>query len=150
MTKVRVRTGDEGSVLILGIGLLGVCVMALAVVTDAGSAFLQRKNLYSVADAAALAGAQSIDPSSYYKQGATKATHLDPQAAIAKARNYLTKPEVIAAHPGLTIDSVTTDGVNIQVDLSIPIAVPFVKALHREPARVRATARLDYRSFKRE
>ena len=141
-----IKKADEGSVLILGIGLLGVCVLALVVVTDAGSAFLQRRNLYSVADAAALAGAQTIDLPSYYEHGASQGTNLDGGAAVAKARGYLAQREVIAAHPGLTVDSVTTDGVNIQVDLSIPITVPFVNALHREPARVRATARLDYRT----
>ena len=143
---MRIKKADEGSVLILGIGLLGVCLLALVVVTDAGSAFLQRRNLYSVADAAALAGAQTIDLPSYYEHGASQGTKLDAGSAVAKARGYLAQREVIAAHPGLTVDSVTTDGVNIQVDLSIPITVPFVNALHREPARVRATARLDYRA----
>ena len=51
--RTRIKKAEEGSVLILGIGLLGVCLLALVVVADAGSAFLQRKNLYSVADAAA-------------------------------------------------------------------------------------------------
>lgn len=137
---------DEGSVLILGIGLLGICLLALVVVTDAGSAFLQRKNLYSVADAAALAGAQSIDLTNYYAHGASLATRLDGQSAIQKARKYLSSSEVVAAHPGLVVDSVSTDGVNLQVDLSVPVTVPFLAALHQDVARVRATARLDYRN----
>ena len=144
--RTRIKKAEEGSVLILGIGLLGVCLLALVVVADTGSAFLQRKNLYSVADAAALAGAQTLDLPIYYEQGASQATHLDGRSAVAKARGFLAKSEVIAAHPGLTVDSITTDGQSIQVDLSIPITVPFVNALHREPARVRATARLDYRT----
>ena len=112
--RTRIKKAEEGSVLILGIGLLGVCLLALVVVADAGSAFLQRKNLYSVADAAALAGAQTLDLPIYYSRRDDR------------------------SHP--------TDGQSIQVDLSIPITVPFVNALHREPARVRATARLDYRT----
>lgn len=142
----RIALNDQGSVLILGIGLLGVCLLALVVVTDAGSAFLQRKNLYSIADAAALAGAQIIDLPSYYQDGATTATHLDGQGAVMKARVYLNSPELLAAHPGLVVDSVSTDGVNLQVDLSIPVQVPFLQPLHDSMARVRATARLDYRA----
>lgn len=140
------KRNDEGSVLILGIGLLGVCLLALVVVADAGSAFLQRKNLYSVADAAALAGAQTIDLPNYYAHGASLATRLDAQSAVMKARKFLSQPEVLAAHPGLVVDSVSTDGAQVQVDLSVPVTVPFLSALHQDVARVRATARLDYRS----
>ena len=145
MNIKRSVTNDQGSVLILGIGLLGVCLLALVVVTDAGSAFLQRKNLYAVADAAALAGAQVIDLPNYYRQGATAGTHLDGQAAVAKARGYLKSVAILAAHPGLVVDSVSTDGVNLRVDLSIPVQVPFFQPLSGSMARVRATARLDYR-----
>ncbi len=145
MNIKQIAGSDQGSVLILGIGLLGVCLLALVVIVDSGSAFLQRKNLYSIADAAALAGAQVIDLPSYYRQGATLATHLDGQAAVVKARSYLKQPELLAEHPGLVVDSVSTDGVNLRVDLSIPVQVPFFQPLSGSMARVRATARLDYR-----
>jgi len=44
---------DEGSIMLLGIGMIGVCLLALAVITDSASAFIQQRELQSVADSIA-------------------------------------------------------------------------------------------------
>lgn len=73
-----VAVGDErGSVLLLGVGLVIVCLLAIAVITDVSAAFLQRRSLMSVADAAAIAGAQAIDQGAYYANGASVGTRLN-------------------------------------------------------------------------
>jgi Flp pilus assembly protein TadG len=143
--EVRFWKRDDGSVLILGIGLVGVCLLALAVVTDTTSAFLQRRSLYSIADSAALAGSQAIDLASYYANGASQATRLDTSAVTRKARSYLLGEGIQQQHPGLQIDAVTSDGITVQVDLSAPVKLPFLGALRTDVIRVRSTARLDYR-----
>ena len=143
--EVRFWKRDDGTVLILGIGLVGVCLLALAVVADTTSAFLQRRSLYSVADSAALAGSQAIDLAHYYASGASQGTRLDSSAVTRKARSYLLRESIQQEHPGLHVDAVTTDGITVQVDLSATIRLPFLGALWHDVIRVRSTARLDYR-----
>jgi hypothetical protein len=139
------RGSDEGSILILGIGLVGICLLAIAVVTDTTSAFLQRRSLYSLADSAALAGAQAVDLASYYRNGAGETTRLNSGAVTSKARAFLLSASIQREHPGLRVDGVTSDGLTVQVDLSAPITLPFLGALTSEVIEVRSTARLDYR-----
>ena len=135
--------GERGSVLLLGIGLMTVCLLAIVLVVDAASAFLQRRALMSVADAAALAGAQAIDIAAYYRDGAAVGTRLDParvrSAAVAQVARV---PEARA----IAVDGIETDGVTVRVRLSRDLDLPFWSELAQERVRVEASARLDYRS----
>lgn len=72
------RPRDEGSILVLSLGFIVICILALAVVVDASSVFLARRGLQAQADAAALAGAQAIDLDAYYADGASARIRLDP------------------------------------------------------------------------
>ena len=81
MTK---RASDDGSILVLSLGFIVICILALAVVVDASTVFLARRALQSQADAAALAGAQAIDVDAYYSGGADARIRLDP-AGIRRA-----------------------------------------------------------------
>jgi Flp pilus assembly protein TadG len=74
---MRVRPRDEGSILVLSLGFIVICILALAVVVDASTVFLARRALQSQADGAALAGAQAIDLDSYYDKGASARIRLD-------------------------------------------------------------------------
>ncbi|MFZ9988498.1 MAG: pilus assembly protein TadG-related protein [Candidatus Nanopelagicales bacterium] len=74
---MRVRPRDEGSILVLSLGFIVICILALAVVVDASTVFLARRALQSQADGAALAGAQAIDLDSYYAKGASARIRLD-------------------------------------------------------------------------
>jgi hypothetical protein len=75
MTK---RASDEGSILVLSLGFIVICILALAVVVDASTVFLARRALQAQADTAALAGAQAIDVDAYYSGGADTRIRLDP------------------------------------------------------------------------
>lgn len=75
MTK---RASDEGSILVLSLGFIVICILALAVVVDASTVFLARRALQAQADTAALAGAQAIDVDAYYSGGADARIRLDP------------------------------------------------------------------------
>ncbi len=136
--------GEAGSTLILGIGLVGICLLAVAVATDAGNAFLQHRQLFALADAAALAGAQSIDLPEYYAHGAREATRLDPGAVVARAREHLMQEA--SSIPGLHIDAVRSDGKEVVVQLSAPVRLAFLNALVEHSIQVTSAARLDFRS----
>ena len=131
---------DRGSVLIIGIGLVVVCLLGFAIVADASSAYLQRRALMSSADGAALAGAQDIDLDSYYVRGAGTGTRLEPGAVIRAARAHIR-----AVAPDATIERIMTDGVHVRVQLSAPVRIPFLGAGRTERVRVQGSARLDFR-----
>lgn len=139
------HSGERGSVILLGLGILGVCLVAIAVVVDATSAFAQRRQLYSLADAAALSGVQSIDLASYYATGAGAGTRLDAASVQQRVEESLAAAEAGAGVAGVRLDGVHTDGVSVRVDLSAPLRLPFLPWLGAGAARASSTARLDYR-----
>lgn len=77
MSRLR---DDRGSVMVLALGLLVVCVIAVGVIVDASTVFLARRSLQAQADSAALAGAQAIDVEAYYARGAAQGVRLDAGA----------------------------------------------------------------------
>ena len=120
--------GDRGSVLILGVGWVAVCLLALVVLVDASAAFLQRRELVSLADAAALAGAQAIDLDAYYEHGASSATRLEPRLVPVRVRQHLELAGATGAD-GLVLEEVSSDGTGVRVRLSIPLRLPFLAGL---------------------
>lgn len=121
-------TGDRGSVLILGVGWVAVCLLALVVLVDASAAFLQRRELVSLADAAALAGAQAIDIDAYYEHGASSATRLEPRLVPVRVRGHLDRAGA-ASIDGLVVEEVSSDGTGVRVRLSSPLRLPFLAGL---------------------
>ena len=136
---------ERGSVLLLGVGFVIVCLLAIAVVTDASAAFLQRRSLMSLADAAAIAGAQAIDQDAYYADGASVGTRLNPGLVRAAALRHLARTSASTAIPGLHVDGISSDGVRVVVALSSPLRLPFFGSIFAEMAQVQVAARLDYR-----
>lgn len=134
---------DRGSVLLLGVGLTAVCLLAFVVMVDASAAFLQRRQLLAVADAAALAAAQSIDLPAYYAEGATALTRLDVAGLPRRVRAHVAR----AGGPdGLTVDLVESDGRRVVVALSSPLRLPFLSSLVADRIRVESRAQLAYRA----
>ena len=82
---------DEGTVLLLIVGLVAVVGLLVAVVTDVTALYLQRRDLVSAADGAALAGAQAVDEETIYTQGLPTSgpLPLDEDAARAAVHEYL-------------------------------------------------------------
>lgn len=143
MNRVRrVLRDDEGSVLLVGIGFVIVCLLALVVVTDVSSAYLQRRSLMSLADGASLAGAQAVDLDHYYAHGASMGTRLAPGDVVTGARRHLAS--AIGSRT-VTVEQISTDGVNVRVRLSSPLHLPFLAAMYSGVTRVESTSRLDYR-----
>lgn len=110
---------DEGSVLVLALGMIVVCLMAVAVVVDASTVFLARRSLQSAADAAALAGAQAIDVDAYYERGAADGIALSPAEVRASVIRHLR----LADAPALV--SVTVDADTVVVRVRDRVRPPF-------------------------
>lgn len=136
---------DAGSVLLLGVVLVAVCLLALAVVADVSALFIQRRNLAAIADASALAGAQAVDLDEYYAHGAGRATALDPMIVAQVVRANIAAVVTSDKLSGLRLNGVESDGESVSVHLSAPISVPFLGELLAERTEVIARARLDYR-----
>ena len=138
----RVRDDDRGTVLVLGVGLIAVALLALLIAVNACSAFLQRSSLLSVADAAALAGAQAIDVDAYYANGATEGTRLDPAQVQSVVTRQIRRADGAS---DIAVERIDTDGRTVRVRLTRPLVLPFWRTGPDDVVRVEATARLDYR-----
>ena len=131
---------DRGSALILGVGMVAVCLLAVVVLVDASAAFLQRRELVSLADAAALAGAQGIDLAAYYADGAGPATRLDPSTVTRRVHDFLAGSDPL---DGMRIDDLECDGRVVRVVLSAPLTLPFLQR-GSDRVVVESRARLSY------
>jgi Flp pilus assembly protein TadG len=109
---VQRRSGDErGSVLISGLLLTLALLMVLGAAVDIGHAFIVRRDLSSLADGAALAGAQQLDQQAIH-QGQLA---LDPQQAQAAALSALSGEPGMQAHA-----EATPEQVHVQVTRRFP------------------------------
>lgn len=124
--------GDRGQASLLIIGLAVVLLMGVAVVVDASAAFLRRQDLDTVADGAALAGADagSRNLEVLYAEGVT-AERLDQAEALARAAvaEHLRRTGAHSAYPGLSyavgLDPVDRSVVvRVRAPLDLPLTVP--------------------------
>lgn len=136
---------DRGSVLILGTGLIVVCLLALSMLADASAAFLQRQRLQALADGAALAGAQAIDLDSYYVDGASRSTRLEANAVVSAARRHLSGSIAGPDAVGLVVERISSDGRSVVVGLRAPLDLPFLDDFFPADVRVESWAQLSYR-----
>ena len=133
---------QRGSVLLLGLGFMGVVLIALSVAVDASLAFVQRSVVQARADAAVLAGVQAIDIDSYYAQGATPGTALIPHDARSKTFQHLERANRSSQIDGLEIVAVTATSSSVEAVLRVPVRTAFWPI--EASISVRAQARLDY------
>jgi hypothetical protein len=127
------RRDDAGQSTVLIVGLAVVLLMAIAAVVDVTAAYLQRQALLTVADGAALAGADagSADEDALYGDGLGSDPRLDQRRAAAQAAvaDYLRASGAHGEHPGLTfgvrIDPVRDAVVvTVRAPLDLPLTVP--------------------------
>lgn len=118
-TEISVRD-DRGSVLVLALGFIVVCIIAVGVVVDASSVFMARRALQSQADAAALAGAQAIDVDEYYANGASPRIRLDHAAVGGAVRAHVAR----AGGPA-RLDGISLRDQEVIVRMSDTVRPPF-------------------------
>lgn len=124
---------EQGQATVMIIGLAVVLLMAIAVVIDASAAFLQRQGLDTVADGAALAGADagSRNLEVLYGEGVAGAGRLDQAEAVARAavHEHLRRTGAHVAYPGLTVEvrfDAAEDAVvvRLRAPLDLPLTLP--------------------------
>jgi Flp pilus assembly protein TadG len=139
---VTERARDQrGTVTLLIIGLAVVLLMMTAVVTDASAAYLQRQSLDTLADGAALTGADAgASGDEAYGDGLEADLHLDADVARAAVFNYLHRIGAYDRHPGLTVAvSVDSSTQRVIVEVHAPIHLPLHVPGSPEHATVGAT-----------
>jgi Flp pilus assembly protein TadG len=132
---------ERGSTLLLQVFLIAAAVLAVTVIADVGTAIAARQQLAATADQAALAGAQSLDLDSYYRQGATAAgLGLDPASAASAVHRYLAPAIAAAQQEGLEVEAVTVTDGELTVRLSCRAQLPFTATFGIDSVRVSASA----------
>ncbi len=136
------RVAESGQATILIVGLATVLAMAVAVVTDASAAYLQRQGLDNLADGAALAGADlGATGEDVYADGLDDnrlaITNAQARAAV---HDYLRRSQAFQRYPGLTVH-VAADAATqtVRVRLTAPLRLPLKVPGGPESARIGAT-----------
>jgi Flp pilus assembly protein TadG len=126
-----VRRDERGQATLLIVGLAFVLAMAVALVVDASAAYLQRQGLDTVADGAALRGADlGATGREVYTSGVPR-DRLDVTAAAVRGavHDYLATSGAYQSYPGLSfsvdVDRATsTVTVHVEAPLDLPLTVP--------------------------
>lgn len=143
---------ERGQTMLLIVGLAVVLMTAIAVVVDATAAFLQRQELMTEADGAALAGADagSRNEPDLYTDGLAGSRRLDLRWELARAAvaDHLAATRAAADHPGLRWTVTMADGgdsvvVRVRAPLELPIGFPGAPTTAPISATAAATVRLD-------
>jgi hypothetical protein len=110
--------------MIVGFGV--VLLMMAAVVTDASAAYLQRQGLDTLADGAALTGADAgASGDEAYGDGLDADLRLDEGVARAAVTGYLHRVGAYARYPGLSATVVVDrTGQRVIVSIRAPIHLP--------------------------
>ena len=125
---MRRRRGERGQTTIFIVGLAVVLLMTVAVVVDASAAFLRRQGLDTLADGAALAGADAgASGRDVYVNGVDpERLELFADSARAGVEDYLQRSGAHRRFPGLTyvvrVDPATR---SVSVVVRAPLELPF-------------------------
>lgn len=124
------RRTEDGAATVLIVGFAVVLALLVAVVVDASAAYLQRQGLDTLADGAALQGADLGATGVDVYQGGVPADTLALTAGQARAAvaAYLRDAGAFAEYPGLTYAvRVVGDRVEVRLraPLDLPLSVPF-------------------------
>lgn len=137
------RAGDRaerGSVTPLVVGFASILLMMIAVVVDASAAFLTRQSLATLAEGAALRGADlGAEGEEVYTGGlGERPLRLTESSARAAVSSYLSSVGAYADHPGLDV-SVSVDGTRVEVRLSADVDLPLTLPGAPDSAEVTGT-----------
>lgn len=137
--RARLRA-DDGSTLPLVAGF-GVLALALVlVVAAASSLYLERKQLFTLADGAALVGAEAFELSDVTVTSGRPAVRLDPAHVRRDVAAFLASTPN-GGFDGLVLEEATTpDGESARVTLSAIWRPPIVTVFFPDGVRLEATA----------
>jgi len=120
---------EDGSTLPLVLVLFLIAASFVAVAVGATALHLERLRLLTIADGAALAGAESFRVADVHMQGGAVVPSLSASAVAAAARRYLDDAHPTAFHGLRLRRATTTDGRSATVTLSAVWHPPIVNEL---------------------
>jgi hypothetical protein len=113
---------DDGTVLVLTLGLAGLLVVVVAVVVNVSAVVLAKRGVASAADGAAVSAAQALDVAALYEQGLGGQIPLSAADAAARVAAY--EADARAGQPGLRL-SVRIEGTTAVVTGVRVVRPPF-------------------------
>jgi uncharacterized membrane protein len=123
--------GESGAVLVAGLLLALSVLIVIGAAVDIGRAFIERRELVSLADGAALSGSQALDVDAVHAGQLV----LDPSEAQAAAL------AVLASEPGLQAQaSASSASVSVVVERKIPTLLLHLVGLPSLTVKAQATA----------
>ncbi|MEO8094699.1 MAG: pilus assembly protein TadG-related protein [Pseudolysinimonas sp.] len=136
----RRLSGDDGSVLPLICFYGALALLVTLIVASATSLYLERKRLFTLADGAALVGAESFTLADVSVTPSGPRVELKPAQVRSAVRKYL-DGNPIGRFESLSLDEATTlDGRSAQVTVSAVWRPPVVTLFVPEGLRIDATA----------
>lgn len=119
------RRREEGSAIPLIVGLAAVLVLAIAVVVNASAAFMQRQSLDTLADGAALYGAD-IGSAGVYAEGLPDERLLQEERAVrAAVQDYLRRVGAYDTYGDIgVVARVDAAARAVTVTLTAPVDLP--------------------------
>lgn len=114
---------DEGSVLLLVLGLSVVLFALVAVVVDVSVVALARRGVSSAADGAAVSAAQAVDTQAYAAAGAADVLPLSEAGVRQRVSTYAARAE--QGQPGLTVTGRLEGPGSVVVTARREVALPF-------------------------
>lgn len=134
------RRREEGSTLILICFYAVLALLLILIVTAASSLYLERKRLFSLADGAALVGAEAFDLSDVRIDAGTLSVDLEPAAVHDAVADYL-RVAPTGSFEDLRIERATSDdGRSATVQLSAMWRPPVLAPLLPEGVRLDVTS----------
>lgn len=139
----RWLAADRGSVLPMVLGALVLALALVTVVTAATSAYLLRKQLFTIADGAALAGAEAFALGDVTVRGGRVRVELDPAAVQREVRRHLDGTDAGRLEGFALVEAGSPDRRSARVVLRAQWRPPIIGLLLPEglPIEVTATAR---------
>lgn len=145
MNRIRnLGTEDEGSTLVLTIFYSALCLLVVLIVVAATSLYLERKRLFTLADGAALAGAEAFAIDASFQADGRVGVHLESADVAVAAADYLAAAPSSGSLGNVHLESaLTRDGQSATVTLSAWWRPPMLTLLIPAglPLEVEATAR---------
>jgi uncharacterized membrane protein len=124
---MRLKRGDDSGQLVLLVVFYGlIAAMLVMLVIDVSKVFLARRSLAAVADGAALAAAQSLDRSAFYRNGPGSELQIDPAAAREAVRRYAELNGLEGRFRSFSFDAprLSSDGHTVTVRLHCRVLLP--------------------------
>jgi uncharacterized membrane protein len=132
-TRGSASAGEDGQILVLLIGLIGLILMVLGLGWDASNWFLGHRTLDNLADGAAIAAASDVDVRAFYASDGREIT-VSSELAHATVRRYLVE---VAGDSGLQrvrAQSIRVEqlaaGPRVTVELRASTPAAFLRILH--------------------